>query len=83
MQKRLVSTLALTAVAACGAPAADPDTAGAHADFDGDGKEDLVITDTSATVNGKYAAGYAAVVHGSTAGPDTRRHQVITQDSLG
>ncbi|WP_329595152.1 FG-GAP and VCBS repeat-containing protein [Streptomyces sp. NBC_01362] len=105
MQKRLVSTLALTAVAACGAPAAvpdstvipsmtqtaaatkrpvaDPDTAGAHADFDGDGKEDLVITDTSATVNGKYAAGYAAVVHGSAAGPDTRRHQVITQDSLG
>ncbi|WP_406378913.1 FG-GAP and VCBS repeat-containing protein [Streptomyces sp. NBC_01618] len=63
-------------------PAADPDTAGAHADFDGDGKEDLVITDTSATVNGKYAAGYAAVVHGSTAGPDTQRHQVITQDSL-
>ncbi|MER5619037.1 hypothetical protein ABT068_44915, partial [Streptomyces sp. NPDC002215] len=102
MQKRLVFTLALAAVAACGAaaavpdstvmtqtaaatkrPAADPDTAGAHADFDGDGKEDLVITDTSATVNGKYAAGYAAVVHGSTAGPDTRRHQVITQDSLG
>ncbi|WP_072488805.1 FG-GAP and VCBS repeat-containing protein, partial [Streptomyces atratus] len=64
-------------------PAADPDTAGAHADFDGDGKEDLVITDTSATVNGKYAAGYAAVVHGSTAGPDIQRHQVITQDSLG
>ncbi|WP_326613707.1 FG-GAP and VCBS repeat-containing protein [Streptomyces scopuliridis] len=64
-------------------PAADPDTAGAHADFDGDGKEDLVITDSSATVNGKYAAGYAAVVYGSTAGPDTRRHQVITQDSLG
>ncbi|MFB7216112.1 integrin-like protein, partial [Streptomyces sp. NPDC056255] len=78
MQKRLVSTLALAAVAACGAaaavpdstvmaqtaaatkrPPADPDTAGAHADFDGDGKEDLVITDTSATVNGKYAAGYA------------------------
>ncbi|WP_326763693.1 FG-GAP and VCBS repeat-containing protein [Streptomyces sp. NBC_01591] len=105
MWKRLVTTLALTAATACGAPgavpdsavspsvtqtptaakrpAADPDTAGAHADFDGDGKEDLVITDTSATVNGKYAAGYAAVVHGSTAGPDTRRHQVITQDSLG
>ncbi|MEV4976512.1 hypothetical protein [Streptomyces scopuliridis] len=26
-------------------PAADPDTAGARADFDGDGNEDLVITD--------------------------------------
>ncbi|MGW2512103.1 FG-GAP-like repeat-containing protein [Streptomyces scopuliridis] len=64
-------------------PAADPDTAGAHADFDGDGKEDLVITDNSATVNGKYAAGYAAVVYGSAAGADPRRHQVITQDSLG
>ncbi|MFE5096785.1 FG-GAP and VCBS repeat-containing protein [Streptomyces sp. NPDC056638] len=64
-------------------PAVAPDTARAHADFDGDGKEDLVITDTSATVNGKYAAGYAVVVHGSAAGPDTRRHQVITQGSLG
>ncbi|MFD6341130.1 MULTISPECIES: FG-GAP and VCBS repeat-containing protein [unclassified Streptomyces] len=64
-------------------PAADPDTDGAHADFDGDGNEDLVITDTSATVDGKYAAGYVAVVPGSTAGPDIRRHQVITQDSLG
>ncbi|MFE7568748.1 FG-GAP and VCBS repeat-containing protein [Streptomyces sp. NPDC057539] len=64
-------------------PPADPDTAGAHADFDGDGKEDLVITDSSATVNGKYAAGYAVVVYGSTAGADTRRRQVITQDSLG
>ncbi|MFC9650471.1 FG-GAP and VCBS repeat-containing protein [Streptomyces sp. NPDC056937] len=64
-------------------PAPGPDTAGAHADFDGDGKEDLVITNTSATVDGKYAAGYAAVVYGSTAGPDIRRHQVITQDSLG
>ncbi|MEV4970695.1 FG-GAP and VCBS repeat-containing protein [Streptomyces scopuliridis] len=105
MRKPLVTTLALTAVAGCGAPGvvpdstvspgvtqtatatkrppADPDTAGAHADFDGDGNEDLVITDDSATVNGKYAAGYAAVVYGSTAGPGTRRHQVITQDSLG
>ncbi|KIF72922.1 hypothetical protein QR77_00665 [Streptomyces sp. 150FB] len=64
-------------------PAAAPDTAGAHADFDGDGKEDLLITDASATVNGKYAAGYAAVVYGSGGGADVRRHQVITQDSLG
>ncbi|MEV6423656.1 FG-GAP and VCBS repeat-containing protein [Streptomyces sp. NPDC051662] len=105
MRKRLLAPLALTAVAACGAPdvvpdstvspgmtrnatatkrpAADPDTAGSHADFDGDGKEDLVITEPSATVNGKYAAGNVAVVHGSTAGPDIRRSQVITQDSLG
>ncbi|MFB8032523.1 FG-GAP and VCBS repeat-containing protein [Streptomyces sp. NPDC056004] len=105
MRKRLVTTLALIAVAGCGAPgavpestvspgatqtaaattrpAADPDTAGAHADFDGDGREDLVITDTAATVNGKYAAGYAAVVHGPAAGPGTPRHQVITQDSPG
>lgn len=105
MRRRLVTTLALTAVAGCGAPevvphstvspgtaqsapvtkrpVADPDTAGAHADFDGDGKEDLLITNSSATVNGKYAAGYAAVVYGSTAGADVRRHQVITQDSLG
>ncbi|MFE4537514.1 FG-GAP and VCBS repeat-containing protein [Streptomyces scopuliridis] len=105
MRKRLVTALALTAAAGCGAPGAvpdstvspgvtqtatatkrppaDPDTAGAHADFDGDGNEDLVITDTSATVNGTYAAGYAAVVYGSTAGPDARRHQVITQDGLG
>ncbi|WP_328459441.1 FG-GAP and VCBS repeat-containing protein [Streptomyces sp. NBC_00448] len=73
------ATTAVTATASATATA----TIGLHPDFDGDGHADLVLTDTSATVNGKYAAGYVAVVYGSAAGPDIRRHQVITQDSLG
>ncbi|MCX4825959.1 FG-GAP and VCBS repeat-containing protein [Streptomyces sp. NBC_01142] len=63
-----------------------PSTPSVYSDFDGDGVSDLVITDTSATVNGKYAAGYAAVVHGSSSssadGPNLERQQVITQNSL-
>ncbi|MFD5034995.1 FG-GAP and VCBS repeat-containing protein [Streptomyces sp. NPDC058405] len=99
-KKRLVSSIALAATAACGAPGTPSDSgagsgshsgsgpradlrSGPRSDFDGDGMGDLVITDTSATVNGTYAAGYAAVVRGSADGPVPARHQVITQDSLG
>ena len=52
-------------------------------DFTGDGKADLVMTDTNATVNGKYAAGYAAVLPGSATGPDAAHAKVLTQDGIG
>lgn len=63
---------------------ADQAAAGAraHSDFNGDGYGDLVLTDTTATVDGAYAAGYVAVVYGSAKGPDTGHRKIITQNSL-
>ena len=63
---------------------ADQAAAGAraHSDFNGDGYGDLVLTDTRATVEGAYAAGYVAVVYGSAKGPDTGHRKIITQNSL-
>ncbi|MFD6419789.1 FG-GAP repeat domain-containing protein [Streptomyces sp. NPDC060194] len=52
-------------------------------DFDGDGFGDLVLTDTKATVDGRSAAGYAAVLPGSEDGPDVAGARVVTQNSLG
>ncbi|MFD6419788.1 FG-GAP-like repeat-containing protein [Streptomyces sp. NPDC060194] len=66
--------------AATGAP--DPATADPY-DFNGDGYGDLVLTDGRATVNGRYAAGYAAVVPGTAGLPDVKRTQVVVQDRLG
>ncbi|MFJ7996694.1 FG-GAP repeat domain-containing protein [Streptomyces sp. NPDC096310] len=43
---------------------------------------DLVLTDSSATVDGLYSAGLAAVVPGSPDGPAPARHRVITQNGL-
>ncbi len=54
-----------------------------RSDFDGDGYGDLVFTDGTATVNGKYAAGYAAVIRGSSKGPVLDGRQVVAQDDLG
>ncbi|KIF75227.1 hypothetical protein QR77_17425 [Streptomyces sp. 150FB] len=64
------------------APAA-PAHPGVRSDFNGDGLPDLVVTDTSATIDGVHASGYMAVLPGSAEGPDTTRHQIITQNSLG
>jgi hypothetical protein len=54
-----------------------------RSDFDGDGYGDLVFSDGTATVNGKYAAGYAAVIRGSSKGPVLEGQHVVTQDDLG
>ncbi|MET7732512.1 FG-GAP repeat protein [Streptomyces sp. NPDC005402] len=51
--------------------------------MDGDGYGDLVVGDPTATVLGKYAAGYAAVPRRSAHGSRTRKAQVVTQDDLG
>ncbi|MBO4257707.1 FG-GAP repeat domain-containing protein [Streptomyces griseorubiginosus] len=56
---------------------------GVRSDFDGDGYGDLVVGDTTATVHGKYAAGYVAVLRGSAHGPRIKKPQVVTQDDLG
>ncbi|RPE43024.1 FG-GAP repeat protein [Streptomyces sp. Ag109_O5-1] len=76
----------LLLLSACGSggseerPARHP---GVRSDFDGDGYGDLVVGDTTATVNGKYAAGFAAVLRGSARGPRTGKPQVVTQNDLG
>lgn len=56
---------------------------GSPYDLNGDGRADLVLTDTDATVSGVYAAGYAAVLPGTTQGPDAARGQVVTQNGVG
>ncbi|MFB4307303.1 FG-GAP and VCBS repeat-containing protein [Actinomadura sp. GTD37] len=53
------------------------------ADFNGDGRTDLVLPMGGATVEGMYAAGLVAVVYGSDRGPDVRTRAVFTRDSLG
>ncbi|MFJ9706426.1 FG-GAP and VCBS repeat-containing protein [Streptomyces sp. NPDC101234] len=76
----------LLLLSACGSggseerPARHP---GVRSDFDGDGYGDLVVGDPTATVNGKYAAGFAAVLRGSARGPRTGKPQVVTQNDLG
>ncbi|MFE3825912.1 FG-GAP and VCBS repeat-containing protein [Streptomyces sp. NPDC059092] len=63
-------------------PPSPPSQPATYSDFDGDGTGDLVLTDSGATVDGLYAAGYAAVVPGSPDGPAPARHRLITQNSL-
>ena len=65
------------------APAPTPHKNAVRSDFNGDGVSDLVLTDPSASYDGKYAVGYAAVIHGSADGLDLPSHQVITQNDLG
>ena len=93
---RLAACLGLVALAACSAPQAPtapsptasapaptPHKNAVRSDFNGDGVSDLVLTDSSASYDGKYAVGYAAVIHGSADGLDLPSHQVITQNDLG
>lgn len=66
-----------------------PTTAGAngedpvHADFDGDGRDDLAITAPFDEVGSKQDAGSVTVVYGSTTGLDRATGQLWTQDSPG
>lgn len=86
--KRALGAVAvlLLLLSACGSGGPDGGKArhpGVRSDFDGDGYGDLVVGDTTATVHGKYAAGYAAVLRGSAHGPRINKPQVVTQDDLG
>ena len=62
------------------APAArsDHDPAAPY-DVNGDGTTDLVVTDSTATVDGVYSAGYAAVLPGGPLGLDLAHAQAVTQ----
>jgi len=81
-----VGAVLVLLLSACGSGGSQdrPEHPGVRSDFDGDGYGDLVFGDTTATVDGKYAAGFAAVLRGSAKGPeDTDKPQVVTQDGLG
>src|SRR2546423_13873000 len=86
--KRALGAMAvlLLLLSACGSGGSEEGPArhpGVRSDFDGDGYGDLVVGDTTATVHGKFAAGYAAVLRGSAHGPRTRQTQVVTTGDLG
>ncbi|WP_181805589.1 FG-GAP repeat domain-containing protein [Streptomyces shenzhenensis] len=76
----------LLLLSACGSGGSEESPArhpGVRSDFDGDGYGDLVVGDTTSTVNGKYAAGFAAVLRGSARGPRLEEPRVVTQNDLG
>ncbi|MDN3022937.1 FG-GAP repeat protein [Streptomyces sp. S.PB5] len=92
MSKRMIGTglaaaIAVTAavVAPVTAQAAAPQSAAGriHADFDGDGYQDVAFAAASATVGGKARAGYVAVVYGSAKGLNLSHRQVISQNTAG
>ena len=62
---------------------ADATTPTVRQDFNGDGYEDLAVSASLATVNGKTKAGYVAVVYGSASGLKTSTRQVYSQASPG
>ncbi|WP_158574053.1 FG-GAP and VCBS repeat-containing protein [Streptomyces triticagri] len=71
-----------TADADCGGRSGDPAKPAAsppRTDFDGDGHEDVVTRSPESEVAGKGGAGYVTVVYGSSGGPDTGHHQVLSQ----
>ncbi|MES5821149.1 FG-GAP repeat protein [Streptomyces sp. RG80] len=74
-----------TVVAPLGAQAAEPHSAASrlHADFDGDGYQDVAVTAAGATVGGKKRAGYVAVVYGSANGLNLAHRQVVSQNTAG
>ncbi|MGP3985824.1 FG-GAP-like repeat-containing protein [Streptomyces sp. 3N207] len=82
----VVAGVALAGALYAGASPADHDAAPAKAaaptaDFDADGRADVVATAPEGSVGNKSAAGYITVVHGSDSGADTGHRQVINRDS--
>ncbi|MET7480707.1 VCBS repeat-containing protein [Streptomyces sp. NPDC005648] len=64
-------------------PQDDPRDGFNRDDFNGDGYSDLAVAAPSATVGGRKAAGYVAVVYGSARGPKTSAKQVFSQNTAG
>ncbi|MFJ4834308.1 FG-GAP repeat domain-containing protein [Streptomyces sp. NPDC088747] len=89
MKRRWIAGVVLVLLlSGCGTGGEDSQREPAHrdavpSDFDGDGYGDLVVADSSATVDGKDSAGYAAALRGSSRGPLLKRPTVLTQNGLG
>ncbi|WP_419996710.1 esterase [Streptomyces boninensis] len=86
--RRLAAGLAAAALLAGGAGLTGAGTAAAAPakfadDFNGDGYHDLVVAAPSATVGGKRAAGYVAVLYGGPNGISAARKTVLSQASTG
>ena len=91
--------LAVTAVTALGAAglagaahaSAVPSTAKAAVraagavpyDFDGNGYPDLALGNPYGTVGSATTAGFVTIVYGSSSGPNTAKHTVISQSTTG
>jgi hypothetical protein len=85
-RRAVVVAIALLAGTAVVSPVAHAQPAAATSvrqDFNGDGYEDLATGAPSATVGGRKAAGYVAVVYGSAHGLDLASKQVFTQATAG
>jgi hypothetical protein len=93
---RALAVTAVTALGAAGMTAAAhaavaPSTAKAAVraagaqpyDFNGDGYSDLALGSPYGTVGSYTTAGFVTIVYGSSAGPDTAKHQVISQNTAG
>ncbi|MFE6483888.1 FG-GAP repeat domain-containing protein [Streptomyces sp. NPDC057757] len=89
MKRRWIAGVVLVLLlSGCGTGGEDSQQEPAHrdavrSDFDGDGYGDLVVADSSATVDGKDSAGYAAALRGSSRGPLLKGPTVLTQNGLG
>ncbi|MEU6380247.1 VCBS repeat-containing protein [Streptomyces sp. NPDC046909] len=83
-RRAVVVAIALVA-ATCGAlPVAQAQSrTEVRQDFNGDGYEDLAVGAPYATVGGKKAAGYVAIVYGSKKGLNLATKKVYTQASPG
>ncbi|WP_326807797.1 FG-GAP and VCBS repeat-containing protein [Streptomyces sp. NBC_01775] len=83
----LVAGIAVTGVLTAGAatskPAAKAKAAVPMADFNADGKADVVTSAPNGKVDGRSEAGYLTVVNGGADGSDTSKRQVVNRSSKG
>ncbi|WP_159042610.1 FG-GAP repeat domain-containing protein [Streptomyces curacoi] len=85
MRRTVVVAVALAAASVGVVPSghAQAAAAGVRQDFNGDGYEDLAVAAPDATVDGKYQAGYVAVLYGGPRGLNTVSKKVYSQAFAG
>ncbi|MEW1865552.1 VCBS repeat-containing protein [Streptomyces sp. NPDC088194] len=89
MRKRIAAGVAATVcwailgLAGCSGDSSGGSKGAAPYDFDGTGKDGLVVTNSEATVDGLRYGGYAAVLPGSARGPDPKHARMLTQNGVG